>query len=187
MNSYKRLVPGLRGADVPDLGPDEPLGADPGADGLAGQVDRGHPGRGPLPGSVLEYVPRVHGDDRGRARRGGTEPRSWASRSRSRCSRWTRPGSPSSGSSELPGTLGEALDELERDDVIRERARRPRAEPLPRREARGVGRLPHAGLGLGSGALPGAVLGECLLPAGRLPAACRWPARAPSAAPGRCA
>jgi glutamine synthetase len=35
---------GLRGADLPHLGPDEPLGADPGADGLAGQVDRGNPG-----------------------------------------------------------------------------------------------------------------------------------------------
>ena len=34
---------GLRGADVPDLGPDQPLGAHPRADGLARQVDRGHP------------------------------------------------------------------------------------------------------------------------------------------------
>ena len=38
VNSYKRLVPGLRGADLSDLGADEPLGADPRADGVAGQV-----------------------------------------------------------------------------------------------------------------------------------------------------
>ena len=61
--------PGLRGADLPDLGPDEPLGAHPRADGLARQVDRGHPPRGPLPRSVLEHLPRLRGDDRGRPRR----------------------------------------------------------------------------------------------------------------------
>ena len=40
------------------------------------------------------------------------------------------------GITELPGTLGEALDELERDEVIRECTRRPRVRPLPRGEAR---------------------------------------------------
>ena len=37
---------------------------------------------------------------------------------------------------------------------------RPRLEPLPRRQTGRVGRLPHPGLGLGSGALPGTVLGR---------------------------
>ena len=48
--------------------------------------------------------------------------RAWPcpTRSRSPCSRWTRRGSPRRGSGSCPGTLGEALDELERDDVIRE-------------------------------------------------------------------
>ena len=112
--------PGLRGADLPDLGPDEPLGAHPGADGLARQVDRGHPGRGPLPGPVVEHVPRLRGDDRGRPRRGREGPPARATRSRRACSRWTPRRSPRRGSGSCPGTLGEAIDELEADPVIRE-------------------------------------------------------------------
>jgi glutamine synthetase len=38
--------------------------------------------------------------------------------SRRACSRWTRPGSPRRGSASCPGTLGEAIDELEADPVI---------------------------------------------------------------------
>ena len=67
--------PGLRGTDVPDVGPDEPLGAHPGADGLAGQVDRGDARRGPLPRPVLEHLPRLRRDDRGRPRRRREGPR----------------------------------------------------------------------------------------------------------------
>ena len=119
VNSYKRLVPGLRGADVPHLGPDEPLGADPRAQGLAGHLDRGDSGRGSLPGPVLQHVPGLRrmlaaGLD------GVEKGWSWPSRSRKASTRWTRAGSRSAASSELPGTLGEAIDELEKDEVIRE-------------------------------------------------------------------
>ena len=51
VNSYKRLVPGLRGADLPDVGPHQPFGAHPRAEGLAGHQHRGDPRRGALPGS----------------------------------------------------------------------------------------------------------------------------------------
>ena len=44
----------------------------------------------------------------------------WPSRSRNRCSRWTPARIAEKGIRELPGTLGEALDELERDEVIRD-------------------------------------------------------------------
>ena len=112
--------PGLRGADLPDLGPDEPVGAHPRAEGLARQVDRGDPGRGPLPRPVVEHLPGVRGDDRGRARRRREGAAAWrAGRGVAlRDGRDAR--SPSKGIRELPGTLGEAIDELERDEVIRE-------------------------------------------------------------------
>ena len=59
---------------------------------------------------------------------------------------------------ELPGTLGEALDELEADEVIRDALGRPRVPPLHGRQAGRMGRVPDAGLGLGGGPLPGTVL-----------------------------
>ena len=137
--------PGLRGADVPDLGPDEPLRAHPRAEGLARQVDRGDPRRGPLPGPVLEHLPRVRRDDRGRPRRRREGPDAGATRSRRASSRWTRRGSRRRASASCPGTLGEAIDELEADAGHQRGARRPRPVPLRRGQAGRVGRVPHAG------------------------------------------
>ena len=113
VNSYKRLVPGLRGADLPHLGPDEPLGADPRADGLARQVDRGHPRRGPLPGPVVEHVPRVRGDDRRRPRRRRAGHAARPSPVEESLFEMDAATIAAKGIRELPGTLGEALDELE--------------------------------------------------------------------------
>jgi hypothetical protein len=66
---------------------------------------------------------------------------------------------------ELPGTLGEALDELERDEDPRG-PRRPHLQPLRRRQARRVGRVPDAGLRLGGRPLPRRVLAHRSSPAG---------------------
>ena len=65
---------GLRGADLHHLGPHEPQRAHPRPDDLARQVDRGHPLRGPLPGPVVQHLPRLRRDDRGRPRRRGAGP-----------------------------------------------------------------------------------------------------------------
>ena len=59
---------------------------------------------------------------------------------------------------ELPGTLGEAITELEADPVVIEAPRRARLQPLRRGEAGRVGRVPDAGQRLGGRALPRAVL-----------------------------
>ena len=112
--------PGLRGADLPDLGPDESLGAHPGADGLARPVDRGDPGRGPLPGPVVEHVSRVRGDDRGRARTAWSAGLELADPVEESLFEMDAATIATKGIKELPGTLGEALEELEADPVIRE-------------------------------------------------------------------
>ena len=121
VNCYKRLVPGLRGADLPDLGPDEPLGADPGAEGLAGQVDRGRPAlevRCPDPSSntYLAFAAMIAAGLDGVEK--GLELGEPVEESPLRDGRGH--GSRRRAIRELPGTLGEALDELEKDDVIRD-------------------------------------------------------------------
>ena len=120
VNSYKRLVPGLRGADLPDLGPDEPLGAHPGAEGLARQVDRGHARRGALPRPVLEHVPRLRGDARGRPRRRREGHAARPTRSRSASTRWTRRGSPRRASASCRARSARRSTSSRSDEVIRE-------------------------------------------------------------------
>ena len=68
VNSYKRLVPGLRGARVRLLGAAQPQRAGPGADVQAGQGGR-HADRVPLARPRVQPVPRVRRDARRRARR----------------------------------------------------------------------------------------------------------------------
>ena len=51
---------------------------------------------------------------------------------------------------ELPGNLSEALDELEKDDLVRETARRSHLQPLRRGQAGGVVRLHPPRLAVGN-------------------------------------
>ena len=55
---------------------------------------------------------------------------------------------------ELPGNLSEALDELEKSELMRDDARRSHLRPLPRREARGVGQLHSPRLAVGDRPVP---------------------------------
>ena len=175
VNSYKRLVPGLRGADVPDLGPDEPLGAHPGADGLARQVDRGDPGRGPLPGPVVEHLPRVRGDDRGRSRRRREGPRSSADPVEESLFEMDAATIAAKGIRELPGHARRgARRARERDAVIREalgdhvfshfvEAKRAEWDEYRTQVSRLGGRaLPRPVLGLAARLLGAATTARCL-------------------------
>ena len=82
VNSYKRLVPGLRGAGLRRLVAAQPLGADPDPALQAG-LGAGDAGRDPLPRSGLQPVPDVRG---AAARR----PRGDRARATSCPSRWRR-------------------------------------------------------------------------------------------------
>ena len=68
VNSYKRLIAGLRGAGVRVLGPQQRVGARAGAGTEAGQGEL-DPHRVPLARPRVQPVPRVLGDARGRAAR----------------------------------------------------------------------------------------------------------------------
>ena len=59
---------------------------------------------------------------------------------------------------DLPHDLNEALDELEKDDVIRAALGDAHRDALPRGEAAGVAGLHHAGDAVGARQLPGEVL-----------------------------
>ncbi len=67
VNSYKRLVPGLRGAGLPRLVAPQPLGPDPGA-ALPPRQGAGDPRRASLPGPRLQPLPLLRRDAPRRAR-----------------------------------------------------------------------------------------------------------------------
>ena len=146
--------PGLRGADLPHLGPDEPIGAHPRPEGLARQVDGRDAGGGSLPGSVLEHLPRLRRPDRGRPRRRREAASSSAPPVEESLFEMDAARIAEMGIREMPGSLGEALEELERDDGCSRRPRRARLRPFHRGEARRVGRLPPARLPVGTRPLP---------------------------------
>ena len=60
----------------------------------------------------------------------------------------------------LPATLGEAIHEMEKDDVMRDAPRRSRLRAADRGAAHRVGRVPPPRLALGARPLPGGVLGR---------------------------
>ena len=59
---------------------------------------------------------------------------------------------------ELPGNLSEALDELEKDDLVRDTLGEHTLRALPGRQARRVARLHQARLAVGGRTVPGGVL-----------------------------
>jgi tetratricopeptide (TPR) repeat protein len=115
VNSYKRLVPGLRGADQRRLVGEEPLAAGPGT----GQARHVHPLRGAGARPGVQPLPGARRDARRRPRRHRAQ---------------ARPGEPVNKNiftmserekrrlkiSQLPANLSEALDNLERDPVVKE-------------------------------------------------------------------
>ena len=100
-NSYKRLVPGLRGAGVRRLVAAQPLGADPGA-AVPPRQGRGHPGRDPLPRSGLQPVSGVRRHSCTRAWRGSSAATSCPTRWRRTCTRSASPSGTPSASSPCP-------------------------------------------------------------------------------------
>ena len=110
-NSYRRLVPGLRGAGQPRLLAAQPLGVHPHPDVLA--VAEGEADRVPLPGPDREPVPRVLGDADGRASTGSSAASTRARRPTTTCSR-----SRTATIAQVPGSLAETLDALEADHAF---------------------------------------------------------------------
>ena len=144
VNSYKRLVPGLRSADGHCLVRAKPQSA--GA--RAGFARREYAHRAANARPVLQSVSRVGGD--AAAGLDGVE-------------REIDPGPPVNKNiykmshrerrhlriDELPGNLSEALDELEKSDLMRDTLGRSHLRPVPDGQAGGVGRLHPSRVALG--------------------------------------
>ena len=117
VNSYKRLVVGLRGPHPRVLGPQQPLGPGPGAGGQAGEV-RVDPGRVPVARQRLQPVPglRRHPGRRPAGDRGGLRA---PARGRRQPLRPDAPRSwPPRASSTFPASLNEALGEMESSELV---------------------------------------------------------------------
>ena len=110
-NSYKRLVPGLRGAGQPRVLPAQPLGR--GAHPALLEEPEGQAHRVPLPRPVVQPVPRLLGACSWPA---STASRTASSR-RPRSTRTSTTSPPRSSRKvpQVPGSLEEALDALEAD------------------------------------------------------------------------
>ena len=117
VNSYKRLVPGLRGAGLHRLVAAQPVRADPRAD-VPPRQGAGDALRAALPGPVLQPVPDVRGDAAGgpggnreglrAARPDGDQPLRPHAREREKL-----------GIEQLPETLGEAIEEMAGSELVR--------------------------------------------------------------------
>ena len=135
--------PRLRGPGPRVLGPQQPLRARPGPGGQARQagVD---PDRVPGARHGLQPVPRLRRDPRGRAAREWRRATSCPAR-RPPTSSTSRPrSSPPRASAPLPGSLNEAVDEMERSELLARDPRRARLRVVHPQQAGGVGGLQDA-------------------------------------------
>ena len=164
VNSYKRLVPGLRGAGVHRLVAAQPLRARAGA-GVPPRQGEGDADGAPLPGSVVQPLPDVRGAA-ARGPRGDREGlRAPGRRSSATSTTSTRRTGSRMGISHLPESLGEAIEEMAHSELVERALGAAHLLALRRPQARGVGRLPRAGHAVGDRALPGDQLQGLALPA----------------------
>ena len=144
VNSYKRLVPGLRGAGLRRVVAAQPLGADPDPALQAG-LRAGDPRRDPLPRPGLQPVPRLRGAAPRRPR-GDREGLRAAGRDDDEpLPALGRGARASTASTRCPGSLGEAIEAFAGSELMQKRPRRAHLPALRRAQARRVGRVPHPG------------------------------------------
>ena len=157
VNSYKRLVPGLRGAGLRRVVAAQPLGADP-HPALQAGLGAGDARGDPLSRSGVQPVPDV----RGAAARGSRGDREGL---RARGADGDEPLPPDGGGAPRAGDRLAAGDARRGDRRVRRlgadaaRVRRPHLRHLREAEAQGVGRVPRAADAVGARPLPGRALG----------------------------